>query len=374
MRFLHTADWQLGMVRHVLDPDAQAQHAQARLDAITRMADLARDAGCAFAVVAGDVFETNQVDRRTVARALDALGAFACPVYLLPGNHDPLATASVWTSPAFTDERPGHVHVLDDSAPRPAADGIEIVAAPWRSKRPLVDLAAEATADLTATGSARVLVAHGAVDALTPDRHALAAMRLADLEAAVDDGRIAYAALGDRHSTTEVGQTGRIWYSGAPEPTAFREIDPGNALVVDVTDGGCQVTPHRVGQWQFVERDVELGAEGDVEALDAELEALPGKPRTVLRLALRGTVSLSEWQRLEDLLERATERFAAVDQPAGHRDVAVHPDDADFADLPLSGYARASRDRLRALAAEGDQAATAADALGLLQRLAGRQP
>ena len=44
-----------------------------------------------------------------------------------------------------------------------------------------------------------------------------------------------YVALGDRHSTTEVGGTGRIWYSGAPEPTAYDEIDPGNVLIVDLS-------------------------------------------------------------------------------------------------------------------------------------------
>lgn len=374
MRFLHTADWQLGMVRHVLDGDAQAQFAQARLDVVRAMAELARDTECAFAVVAGDVFETNQVDTRTVARALDALGAFACPVYLLPGNHDPLETASVWSSRAFTDNRPDHVHVLDDTSPRPAAEGVEVVAAPWRSKRPLHDLTAEATAGLTPTGTRRILVAHGAVDVLSPDSDALAAIRLDDLEAAIADGRIAYAALGDRHSATEVGTSGRVWYAGAPEPTAFREVDPGQALVVEATDDRCEVIRHQVGRWRFVERTAELGVDGDIEALAAELDSLPDKARTILRLAVRGTVTLAEWERLEGVLERASELFAAVDQPARHRDVAIRPGDGDFADLALSGYAAAARDELRRRAGgDGEQGATAADALGLLQRLAGRR-
>ena len=373
MRFLHTADWQLGMVRHVLDADAQAQFAQARLDAVGRMADLARDTGCAFVVVAGDVFETNQVDGRTVARALDTLQAFDCPVYLLPGNHDPLDSASVWTSQAFTRDCPAHVHVLDDTRPVVPLPGVEVVGAPWRSKRPLSDLATDAIGDLRPPGPDRILVAHGAVRSLSPDPDAFAAIDEVALETAITDDRLAYVALGDRHSTTPVGATGRVWYSGAPEPTAFREIDPGNALVVELGENGCEVTPHRVGQWRFVERMVDVGVGGDIEALDADLDALPDKSRTVLRLAVRGTVTLSEYEQLEGVLERAAGLFAAVDQPARHRDVAIVPHDGDFASVPLSGYAAATRDELRRLATSDDaRAGAAVDALGLLQRLAGR--
>ena len=40
-----------------------------------------------------------------------------------------------------------------------------------------------------------------------------------------------YVALGDRHSTTNVGTTGRVYYAGAPEPTDYDETDPGNVLI-----------------------------------------------------------------------------------------------------------------------------------------------
>ena len=63
MRFLHTGDWQLGMTRHFLNDGAQARFTEARFQAVVRMAEIAREEGCSFAVVAGDVFETNQVGR-----------------------------------------------------------------------------------------------------------------------------------------------------------------------------------------------------------------------------------------------------------------------------------------------------------------------
>ena len=50
--FLHTADWQLGMVRRFLGPDGQARFAQARLDAVAGIGRIAADTGAAFVVPA----------------------------------------------------------------------------------------------------------------------------------------------------------------------------------------------------------------------------------------------------------------------------------------------------------------------------------
>ena len=98
IRFVHTADWQLGMTRRYLSGEAQARFSQARVDAIRRIGVVAKEEDAAFIVVAGDVFETNQVEPKTVRRTLEALSEVSVPVYLLPGNHDPLDAASVYRS------------------------------------------------------------------------------------------------------------------------------------------------------------------------------------------------------------------------------------------------------------------------------------
>ena len=73
VRFIHTADLQLGMTRRFLDEDAQARYAQARIDALVSIGELAAREDARFVVVAGDVFETNRVRPRTVGRALEAM-------------------------------------------------------------------------------------------------------------------------------------------------------------------------------------------------------------------------------------------------------------------------------------------------------------
>ena len=390
VRFLHTADWQLGMTRHFLEGEAQARFAQARLDAVVRIGALAREHGVEFVVVAGDVFETNQVSRQTVLRACEALRSIDVPVFLLPGNHEQLDGTSVFRGPTFVHAAPPNVVVLDSADPRriPGRPGLEIVGAPRTTKRSLGDPLQPGYAALVpAPGVTRVLLGHGIVDAVMPigeEPDEETRIRLAPVEAAIADGRLAYVALGDRHSTTEVGVTGRVWYAGAPEPTAYRETDAGNVLLVEIDEAGagtpsaaaapCTVTPLRVGTWRFVLGEHHLDGPDDLDALGRWFAEHPAKERTIVKVTLRGTLALRDKARLDALLEEERERFAAVEEWERHTDLAVIPDDADFAGLDLGGYAAEAVDDLRRTAdGGGPEARTASDALALLVRLAGRR-
>lgn len=369
--FLHTADWQLGMTRHFLDADAQPRFTAARIEVIAAIGALAVAQGCPFVVVGGDVFETNQVGRQVIERSLEAMRAFPeVTFYLLPGNHDPLDAASVFRSRAFTADQPPNVVVLDGSGPVAVAPGVELIAAPWSSKRPLTDLIATQVRDLEADGTVRIVVGHGALDVLSPDKTSPALIELANLEAAIADGRISYVALGDRHSTTDVGASGRVWYSGAPEATDYVEDDPGNVLLVALEDASVHVERRPVGTWRFVQLDADLTGTADVDELAARLDAIADKHRTIVKLALVGQVSLAAGARLDQVLERATSLFGALEHWGRHSELVVVPDALDIEALGLSGFAGHVVEDLQATAeASGGDGAVAADALSLLYRL-----
>ncbi len=372
IRFVHTADWQLGMTRRYLSGEAQARFSQARVDAIRRIGVVAKEEGAAFIVVAGDVFETNQVEPKTVRRTLEALSGVNVPVYLLPGNHDPLDAASVYRSPTFQSKKPASVIVLDDSAPRNPMAGVEVIGAPWMSKQALHDPVQSVVAGLDPSpGILRVLVAHGAVrDAFNGGGPS--AIDVDKAEAAIADKRISYLALGDRHSTTELGTSGRIYYSGSHEPTAYDEVDSGNVLVVELgSNGSCTVRPRRVSSWRFVVNSVALDGQQDVEALGRWLDAQLDKANCSVRLTLAGTISLSVDAVLQDVLERHRDLFAAVERTS-QSDLIVRPDDDDFSDMALTGFAAEAVGDLRVTASgQGSQTQVASDALALLVRLAG---
>lgn len=219
------------------------------------------------------------------------------------------------------------------------------------------------------------MLAHGIIDKLSPDPDAPDLIDLANAEAAIRDGCIHYLALGDRHSTTEVGETGAIWYSGTHVATSFRDKDPGNVLLVDIADDrslSVGVLPvDEAAAWRFVDRRFDLTELGDVESVKAFLDEQPDKARTIVRLALAGELSISAAARLEDILEEFGDHFASVRQWERHTDLAILPDEMDAEGLDLAGYARATWEELAAAAeGSGEGGRKAADALALLYRLA----
>ena len=370
VRFVHSADWQLGRAPYFLSEEARARFSAARVEVIGAIAKLAVQEGCDFVVVCGDVFESNHIDRQVLVRALDKMRAAAgVEFFLLPGNHDPLDASSIFRSPTFKEHGPSNVTVLDGSEPVQAAPGVELIAAPWPNKRPLTDLVGEACESLETTDGFRVVCGHGAVDAMWPEVKDPAHISLERLEERIESGVIHYVALGDRHSTTDVGDTGKVWYSGAPEPTDFDEIEPGNALVVDLDRERVRVDRRGVGTWRFEHRDWELGTDLDIDALRDWLESPDNKERSIMRASLRGQVSVAQKARLDQMIDHYTDLLGGLEVRDGESGLAVIPDDADLDDFGVSGYAREALSDLSEMAQSGDQAVIAQDALALLYRL-----
>lgn len=370
VRFIHSGDWQLGMMRRFLGPEAQARYGQARLDVIERIGRAAADSDAAFVVVAGDVFDANQVDRQVIMRACEALRTVPCPVYLLPGNHDALEPGSVWASQTFRHHVPDHVEVLDDRRARTPVPGVEVVGVPWRTRRPAVDpVLDDLVLDEPPAGALRVLVGHGQVDALAPHVQTPSQVSLAALEEHLGAGRAHYVALGDRHSRTSVGPTDRIWYAGTPEQTRPDEEHPGEALSIELTADSCTVTPVAVGTWRLLSRVMDIDTDADLDELERWLAERPDKARTAIRLGLRGLLPVSAVVRLELMLDAHAEMFAAIQRSPRHWDIRPRPDDAELDSLAVAGPVRGTLEELRAASGTGD--AEAADALALLHRLAG---
>ena len=153
----HTVDWQLGMTRHFLSGDAQSRYSEARLEAVRAIGRLATAEQCKFVIVAGDVFESNQVARNIVLPALEAMAECTVPVLLLPGNHDALTAGSVYRTKAFVDNKPANVTVLEASEVI-ELDSIRIVPATWQTRKPDVNPAETACRELTTGAGAQVLV------------------------------------------------------------------------------------------------------------------------------------------------------------------------------------------------------------------------
>ncbi|QCB28220.1 metallophosphoesterase family protein [Corynebacterium endometrii] len=371
--FIHTSDLQLGMTRWFLDDDAQARFSAARLSSITKLGELAVDSGASFIVVAGDVFEHNALEDRTRLRAFEAFSRLPVPVYLLPGNHDPLVADSIFFSSSAEN-----VHVLDSSQPIEAADGVEIVGAPYKSKRANYDLVAAAIEPLETTDSIRIVVGHGQVNSRESDK-APDIIDLDTVENALRRGAIDYVALGDTHSTESWGSTGAVWFSGAPETTAYKEVgsgggesDSGNALVVTIDKPSAQqgatvaVDKREIGEWHFEALEHAVDSQADAEEFIELLKAYPSKSTTAIKYGLRGTVSLSVQAYLQKELSELEPVFASLRPRKRTMDLHLEPEEKELEELDITGYARGALDELLG---ELDRSTVARDAANLLYRL-----
>ena len=128
-----------------------------------------------------------------------------------------------------------------------------------------------------------------------------------------------YVALGDKHSRTQVGTTGRVWYSGSPEVTNYDDVeaDPGHVLVVDIDEDdprppGDASTRARWAAGGSSRCTAQVDNSRDIADLDINLDLMPDKERTVVRLALTGSLTVTDRAALDACLDKYARLFACA--------------------------------------------------------------
>ena len=96
MIFIHTADWQLGKPYGRFETDVRAALTEARFDAIDAIGKAATLHGADHVFVAGDVFDTEGPEDRTIVQAISRMERHPCRWWLLPGNHDFARNGGLW--------------------------------------------------------------------------------------------------------------------------------------------------------------------------------------------------------------------------------------------------------------------------------------
>lgn len=366
MRFLHTADWQIGMKAQGLGRAGEGVR-QERLSAGERVVEAARARKVDCLLVAGDLFEDNGVDRRLIQRVGDILASAGCDVFIIPGNHDPAVPGSVWEHPVWKSK--STLHVLTE--PKELA---------WRDVifYPCPALEKSSSRDPTAWIRADrgerfcVGIAHGTVEGIRQDEPDYPIARDAASRSGVD-----YLALGHWHSSAfyrdEEGAI-RLAYSGTHETTRFGERASGNVLVVDIATAGSPpaIEEIRTGglRWEVISAKLRSGDE--IGSVLRTIESLDRPASTLLTVRLEGVLPAAAREELKRIEEIVSSRFLFGRLEA--QDLRPSPeDDSWLAGLP-AGVIRDTADKLRRLAAAGgagERGKIAARALLELYAIAG---
>lgn len=300
LRLLHTADWHLGRRFPSFPEEAQRKLSRARMEVIGRILDVARRNAVAAVLCAGDLFDDPMPSQdfwEGLAKTLRDRPAPHTPMFLVPGNHDPLTPDSVWapTHP-FRSRLPQWVHVVDhDDFTCDLTPEAVLYARPCRSKAGENDLAMALPPRVPGDTRLRIGCVHGQTFDIDGFQTNFPIRR----DAGVDRG-LDYLAIGDTHSFRDVTPdlTVPTVYPGAPEATNFDEAGAGNVALVALFRHGSRprVEAESVAYWRW--KDVRCR---DMNELRGVL-TIPNLDRHVVRLHLDMTVSLAEESEQERIL------------------------------------------------------------------------
>jgi DNA repair exonuclease SbcCD nuclease subunit len=298
LKLVHTADWHLGATFPSFDELGRQQLSRARLSVIDRILGLAERHLAHALLCAGDLFDDPDPGPEWwegLARKFQQRSWSERPVFLLPGNHDPLTVSGVYSKGhPFRAALPPWVHVVDrDDYCFELAGGAMLYAAPCRSRSESRDLARTLIPGRE-PGDERVRI--GMVHGTTFDLPGHQMNFPIGREVAELKG-LDYLAIGDTHAFRDVTPHGHAptVYPSTPEPTNFGERDAGQAVVVYFPSDRRRralVRAEPVAQWTW--------EEARCTSLE-QLRALAARDLTqhVLRLVLDLRLGVAEFAELE---------------------------------------------------------------------------
>ena len=301
LKLLHTADWHLGRRFRSFDQEQERKLTRARLDVLDRIFLAAERSAVDAVLCAGDLFDEPNPQAEwweQVAIRLEKRKWKDRPVFLLPGNHDPLVAESVWAKGhKFRSLLPDWVHVVDrEDFEYALPNNAVLYAVPCLSKAGQRD--PTESIPVRAAGDDRIRI--GMVHGSTFDAKDWQTNFPIAVDAAVKRG-LDYLAIGDTHGFRFIPpdrlQPPTI-YPGTPEPTAFDEKAAGCVAVTFISrQRRATVRPERVAHWTWEEARLTTIAEL------RELARRTDLTDRVLRLHVEMRVTAPEYEEAERLLE-----------------------------------------------------------------------
>lgn len=272
MKLLHSADWHLDAPIQGRTPEQTAQLRQALLALPQKITDLAKAEHCDLMLLSGDLFD-GTCTAESLSAVQRALAQANMPVFISPGNHDPLVSGCPWHREGW----PENVHIFTGplaSVSLPELD-CRIYGAGFQGpgSAPLLQ-------DFTAEGNERyrICVVHGDPTQVSSPHNPIT-------RAQVQASGLDYLALGHIHKgdSFRAGKTLCAW-PGCPMGRGFDELGQKGVLIAELNDG-CQTRFMPIDGPQFHW----LKAQVTTDAVSAVSAALPGaQSDDFLRVELTG--------------------------------------------------------------------------------------
>src|SRR5258705_10926241 len=97
MKFIHSSDLQIGKAFGYFEPEVASALQDARQAVVRTLGEAAVKSGATAVLIAGDIYEKQQMTQQTLARAIENMRSFSTiQWHLMPGNHDHFADNGLW--------------------------------------------------------------------------------------------------------------------------------------------------------------------------------------------------------------------------------------------------------------------------------------
>ena len=298
MKFVHTADWQIGMKATGMG-NAGFLVRDTRIQSIDNVFQVAQQNQADFIVVSGDVFEDNLVSKEDVKKVVSVINKYPdMQVFLLPGNHDYLGPGSVYNNRLFSSIE--NLTIFKNDNPINYKEST-IFPAPIEVNKRAED-PTTCIHDTTDTQGIRIGVAHGSLlDSFYTNQK---------IEFPIDTNCIQrtglhYLALGHHHNKHLFPNNGviRMAYSGTHEQTSFEESDSGYCLLVEIQNENTApiITPHKTGKLEWGLIETQLSDRLSLTNLSEMLKKETRKP--ILKLKVDGQLPFGLKSEYDQLIE-----------------------------------------------------------------------
>ena len=300
MRIIHCADIHLDSCMDSNLPIRQARQRSAELcGTFSRMVEFAKKQQVEAVLIAGDLFDTDRVSRRTIGFVLDTIrSAPEVDFFYLRGNHDeqvPLFDGYVLPEnlKTFTSQWTGYRYG------QVVITGIEPDGAGWETMYEELNLSQADT---------NLVVLHGQ-DSTQPGEELICVPKLRNKH-------ITYLALGHLHSYRKqpLDETGEFCYCGCLEGRGFDECGEKGFVLLDIADGvvHAEFVPFALRQCREI--PVDITGLVTVSQLQQAMQdrAREVSPESLVKFVLRGSFTTQTQKDLEFLRRILEERFYFV--------------------------------------------------------------
>lgn len=301
IRILHAADLHLDSPFAALSPRKAAQRRQEQREVLTRLIRECDERNCDLLLLAGDLFDSDQLYRETAELLIERLGTCRAKVFIAPGNHDFFSASSPYSSLSW----PENVRIFRSErieAVRLEEPAVTVYGAAFTAPhaQPLLR-GFRAEAD----GRPAVMVVHGELSERQGMYNAIS-------EKDAADSGLDYLALGHIHEDNlrRIGRT-TVGNPGCAIGRGFDEPGEKGAFYLELENGVCRAQAVPLGAKQY--RIIRAQIDGDLTvSVDA---ALPKERKDwILRLILTGTCPAPDLNALQAALEPRFDTLELIDR------------------------------------------------------------